>query len=87
MQKIQKDIFRDTPVRLIGYANEVGESFRYIAPGFVRASYGIAFAYCIADSYDKSAKMYLSFDKPDCPIKITPQNKKVFATAADVPIW
>ena len=23
------DIYRDTPVRFLGYANEVGESFRY----------------------------------------------------------
>ena len=23
------DLYRDTPVRFLGYANEVGESFRY----------------------------------------------------------
>ena len=23
------DIYRDTPLRLMGYANEVGEAFRY----------------------------------------------------------
>ena len=27
--KKEVDIYRDTPVRFLGYANEVGESFRY----------------------------------------------------------
>ena len=26
--KEEKDVFRDTPVRYLGYANEVGEAFR-----------------------------------------------------------
>ena len=43
------DIWRDTPVRLLGYANEVGESFRYIFPKMVTPSYGLAFAYTFGD--------------------------------------
>ena len=55
----------------MGYTNEVGEAFRYIAPGFVKYSYGIAFAYCAGDAFDKSSKRFLSYDKPECPLRIT----------------
>ena len=78
------DIYRDTPVRLLGYANEVGEAFRALVGGgralglkgkgshptnpilaspaqvsvqWVRASYGVASAYVLADTYDKADKM------------------------------
>ena len=50
------DIYRDTPVRYMGYANEVGESFRPIFPRFVVPSYGIAFMYVGADTFDKVTK-------------------------------
>ncbi|KRT83511.1 hypothetical protein AMK59_3412 [Oryctes borbonicus] len=53
------DIYRDTPVRLLGYANEVGESFRAkIGPRWVLATYGLSTAYVIADTIDKSIKTY-----------------------------
>ena len=44
------DIWRDTPVRLLGYANEVGESFRYVFPRGVAPSYVLAFGYVLADT-------------------------------------
>ena len=44
------DIWRDTPVRLLGYANEVGESFRYVVPRGVVPSYMLAFGYVFADT-------------------------------------
>jgi fission process protein 1 len=44
------DIFRDSPLRYLGYANEVGESFRYQFPRFVVPSYAVAFGYCLADA-------------------------------------
>ena len=44
------DIWRDTPVRLLGYTNEVGESFRYVFPRGVIPSYAVAFAYVLADT-------------------------------------
>ena len=31
-EKKEVDIYRDTPVRLLGYANEVGEAFRALPP-------------------------------------------------------
>ena len=58
MEKKEVDIFRDTPLRYMGYANEVGESFRYVAPWFVKPSYGIAFAYVFADTYSKAMIQY-----------------------------
>jgi fission process protein 1 len=44
------DIFRHSPLRYLGYANEVGESFRYQYPKVVVPSYVIAFGYCLADA-------------------------------------
>jgi hypothetical protein len=39
----------------VGYANEVGEAFRaLIHRNYVRLSYGIAFAYVLADTHDKT---------------------------------
>ena len=53
----KKDVFRDTYIRYMGYANEIGESFRpLIHVNFVHASYGIASGYVIADSIDKMYK-------------------------------
>jgi len=51
------DIYRDTPVRLLGYANEVGEAFRaLVSVKFVIGTYGVASAYVLADTYDKASK-------------------------------
>jgi hypothetical protein len=42
------DIYRDTPVRFLGYANEVGEAFRaLIHVNWVRATYGVASIYVL----------------------------------------
>ena len=52
------DIWRDTPVRYLGYANEIGESFRHVFPKFVKPSYAIAFAYVFGDTCDKGYVAY-----------------------------
>ncbi|KAM5194516.1 mitochondrial fission process protein 1 [Mantella aurantiaca] len=53
----QPDLYRDTWVRYLGYANEVGESFRALVPkALVWASYGVATAYVTADAADKGLK-------------------------------
>lgn len=44
------NVFRDSLLRYCGYANEVGESFRYQYPKLVVPSYAVAFGYCLADS-------------------------------------
>lgn len=51
------DIYRDTWVRFLGYANEVGEAFRALVPvSLVWASYAVATAYVSADALDKGKK-------------------------------
>ncbi|TYZ65321.1 hypothetical protein PybrP1_004074 [[Pythium] brassicae (nom. inval.)] len=50
------DIWRDSPVRFLGYANELGESFRPVAPRFVVPSYALAFAYVLGDTAHKATR-------------------------------
>jgi fission process protein 1 len=57
-QRAEYNIFRDSPMRYLGYANEVGESFRYQFPRFVLPSYGISFGYCLADAVWSGKKAY-----------------------------
>ncbi|NXK51641.1 MTFP1 protein, partial [Chauna torquata] len=74
MGAVEPDLYRDTWVRYLGYANEVGESFRPIVPVVaVWASYGVATAYVTADAIDKGRKAaavsapLLSPLVPSCP--------------------
>ena len=57
------DIFRDSPLRYLGYANEVGESFRYQFPRIVTPSYVIAFGYCFMDAATTGYNTWTSYDK------------------------
>eukprot|EP00798_Chlamydomonas_sp_ICE-L_P024578 gene24578-10190_t len=41
----QTDIFREPPLRFLGYANEIGEAFRIAMPKLFTPSYIISFAY------------------------------------------
>ena len=50
------DVFRDSLLRYLGYANEVGEALRPVAPAFYYPSYLIAFGYVLGDTIDKSAR-------------------------------
>eukprot|EP00758_Cryptobia_borreli_P006229 Tbor_TRINITY_DN5101_c4_g1::TRINITY_DN5101_c4_g1_i1::g.25991::m.25991/K17981/MTFP1, MTP18; mitochondrial fission process protein 1 len=52
------NIFRDSPIRYLGYANEVGESFRYQYPKLVIPSYCVASSYCIADALSTGYRSY-----------------------------
>eukprot|EP00560_Eucampia_antarctica_P002361 CAMPEP_0197833748 /NCGR_PEP_ID=MMETSP1437-20131217/19990_1 /TAXON_ID=49252 ORGANISM="Eucampia antarctica, Strain CCMP1452" /NCGR_SAMPLE_ID=MMETSP1437 /ASSEMBLY_ACC=CAM_ASM_001096 /LENGTH=176 /DNA_ID=CAMNT_0043437991 /DNA_START=148 /DNA_END=675 /DNA_ORIENTATION=- len=54
-EKVQAEIpvynvFRDSHLRYMGYANEIGESFRYQFPKLVRPTYVLAFGYCGMDA-------------------------------------
>ncbi|CAB3220327.1 unnamed protein product [Arctia plantaginis] len=74
----EKDIYRETWIRYLGYANEVGESFRSLVPNsVVRASYTVATAYTLADTVDKSYKMYRKDGRP----------KSVLIETGDALIW
>lgn len=56
--KVDYNVFRDSPLRYLGYANEVGESFRYQYPKFVIPSYLLAFGYCFADAASSGYTAY-----------------------------
>uniref|UniRef100_A0A8R1IF58 Mitochondrial fission process protein 1 n=1 Tax=Caenorhabditis japonica TaxID=281687 RepID=A0A8R1IF58_CAEJA len=79
----QKDIFRDTPVRFLGYANEVGEAFRsLVKPAVVKFSYVVAFGYVAADSIDKGYK-----ESEKIHANSTEKTKKVAIAAVDTVLW
>jgi fission process protein 1 len=51
------DIYRDTPLRYLGYANEVGEAFRpLINVNIVYLSYLVALGYVTSDAVSKAMK-------------------------------
>uniref|UniRef100_A0A5F9CZW6 Mitochondrial fission process protein 1 n=1 Tax=Oryctolagus cuniculus TaxID=9986 RepID=A0A5F9CZW6_RABIT len=53
----ERDLYRDTWVRYLGYANEVGEAFRSLVPAaVVWLSYGVSSSYVLADAVDKGRK-------------------------------
>lgn len=53
------DLFRETPVRYLGYTNELGEAFRpLISKVFVNFSYLVASAYVFADTFTKAKRIY-----------------------------
>ncbi|XP_065158412.1 mitochondrial fission process protein 1-like [Atheta coriaria] len=79
---VPKDLYRDTPVRYLGYANEVGEAFRaIIGSKLVLASYGVAVLYVCADTTDKTIKTHQ--EKSNAPNRII----QTSFTAADTLIW
>ena len=51
------DIYRDSPLRYMGYANECGEAFRPLVPvEVVFFTYFAAISYVLADTVDKGKK-------------------------------
>lgn len=72
-QSKEVDIYRDTWVRFLGYANEVGEAFRALVPvSVVWASYAVATAYVSADALDKGKKAAMAHgEKPGKTARVT----------------
>ena len=56
------NIFRDSPLRYMGYCNEIGESFRYQFPRLVVPSYILSFGYVGADALTTGYREYCSED-------------------------
>uniref|UniRef100_A0A1Y1KBC9 Mitochondrial fission process protein 1 n=1 Tax=Photinus pyralis TaxID=7054 RepID=A0A1Y1KBC9_PHOPY len=55
------DIYRDTPIRYLGYANEIGEAFRsMIGPKWVAVTYGVATTYVLADTASKTKDAHVT---------------------------
>ncbi|KAI5642582.1 mitochondrial 18 KDa protein (MTP18) domain-containing protein [Phthorimaea operculella] len=75
---VHTDFFRDTKIRYLGYANEIGEALRPIIDRkYVRYSYGIAFGYVLADVVDKAVSKLSSDGRPT----------KVLWATGDALIW
>ena len=73
------DIYRDTPLRYLGYANELAECFRYILPWSIKVGYTLAFSYVFADTLDKAKKQYeMAGNK---------FSRRLFVQTGDVFIW
>jgi fission process protein 1 len=77
------NVFRDSLVRYMGYANEVGESFRYQFPRFVVPSYAISFGYCLADALTSGKKAYDSAKKDNLPTAAVDS----IVSTADTLLW
>jgi len=60
------DPYRDTSLRYMGYANEVGEAFATFIPEWgVPASYCVAASYVMFDTIDKGQKAYENAGEDD----------------------
>ncbi len=87
------DWFRDTPLRYLGYANELGESFRpLIHKSVVHASYGVAIAYVLADTSSKAQATAKRFDASassagGAVVSVKAKRIRIASSAADTLIW
>ena len=60
------DIFKDSPVRYIGFSNEIGEALRKVIPlKYVAFSYVIEIIYFFSDALHKGHKAYNDPNAPD----------------------
>uniref|UniRef100_A0A6M2DH81 Mitochondrial fission process protein 1 n=1 Tax=Xenopsylla cheopis TaxID=163159 RepID=A0A6M2DH81_XENCH len=79
VQAKEHDVYRDTYIRYLGYANEIGEAFRpLVHRSVVMGSYGISSAYVLADTWDKALKAY---NKPGS------RSRDILISAADTLLW
>lgn len=71
---LERERLREGPVRLLGYANEAGESFRPLVPRWVvGASYAVAGAYCTCDAAWRAT--------------IPPRGRSAAVEAGDTLLW
>lgn len=80
------NVFRDSPLRFAGYANEVGESFRYQFPKLVTPSYVVAFGYCLADAVTTGWSTWDHLQKKSCQAESETIRETLVATA-DTLLW
>merc|ERR1719491_338143 len=80
------NVFRDTPLRFMGYANEIGESFRYQFPKLVAPTYVLAFGYCGLDSISSGYREWNNEKENDRDGGSTRESRAVVA-AFDTLLW
>ncbi|KAK9305497.1 hypothetical protein QLX08_003509 [Tetragonisca angustula] len=79
--KKEVNLYRDTPIRYLGYANEVGEAFRSIVPNsIVWFSYAIASGYVLADTINNGLKAYQNNVAPKA-------TKNIVLSMSDTLLW
>ena len=84
LKEAEVDIWRDTPIRYLGYANECGEAFKAFLPGWgVPASYALAIGYVLADTTDKANKEWKSPAECSTGVRVA----RVAASATDALTW
>jgi fission process protein 1 len=82
------NVFRDSLCRYLGYANEVGESFRYQFPGLVRPSYVVAFGYCCADAVSTGWTVYNKIDNSEhVGSALDARNHNTLHATVDTLLW
>lgn len=78
------DVFRDTALRYLGYANEFGEAFRTHIPRLMYlGSYGVASTYCLADSIDRGRRCYQESSHLNSYL----QKRKAIETMVEAAVW
>ncbi|CAL7936784.1 unnamed protein product [Xylocopa violacea] len=79
--KNEVNFYRDTPIRYLGYANEVGEAFRpVISSSTVWFSYAVASGYVLADTISSGLKAHQS--------DVTPKaTKYTLLSMTDTLLW
>ncbi|XP_063396983.1 mitochondrial fission process protein 1-like [Mytilus trossulus] len=85
------DLFRETPVRYLGYANEVGEAFRsMVNVNLVRFTYVVASGYVVADAVHKgqeaSQKTYQDEKKKQSRVRTAVLDTLIWQGLASVAI-
>jgi len=83
-------VFRDSVLRYAGYANEVGESFRYQFPRAVLPSYVVAFGYCLSDATATGYHCYHRdriHDGDNSASATAKVWKETFQVTADAMVW
>lgn len=80
------DIFRDSPLRYLGYANELGEAFRPIFPLGVVPSYMVAMCYVNGHAIDRTLTTYEN-TKNDATIPQETKNYMMLNSFVDTLLW
>lgn len=84
VKRCEVDVFRDTALRYLGYANEFGEAFRTHIPRLIYlGSYGVASTYCLADSIHKGRCCYQESSNLNSYL----QKRKAIETMVEAAVW
>lgn len=81
---MSQDLFRDTPVRYLGYANEIRKTFSFIPTRGVWFTYGVACAYIGCDVADKSINVVFN----QIPSENLEERRRIrILSACDALVW